>query len=150
MQLQDAAFARPCRRHRAGESDDFGSVSRETLTLEGGLGKAALTQVQRLLAGKQAVAEDAAGTAKNHTAEVVLGVVDEQFVDKIGVAKLKLAEAARSQEAGDIAEAGGDLLIKGRGVYSEEGAIEDPACQRWAIGPFGASRILQYCCPLCM
>ena len=82
--------------------------------------------MQGLFAGEEAVAEDTAGAAQDYSAKMVGGVAHQEIGDEIRVVELELAKAVGCEEADEIAEADGVLLIKAWGVDCEESSIPDP------------------------
>ena len=96
----------PGARHLECVVADDGAVGGDAVAMEGGLGEAALAQVQRLFAGEQAVAEHKAGALHDDATVMTRGVADEHLLDERGMVELE-DMAAGSAEVNDIAvEAG--------------------------------------------
>jgi hypothetical protein len=118
--------------HLGGEADHVAAVAGEPGAVEGGLGEAALAEMEGLFAGEEAVAEDAAGAPEDDAADVFGGVADEHFLDVRGVVELELAEAVEGAEAADVAEAAEVLAEEVRRIDGEDGAVQEAFEEGWA------------------
>jgi len=126
VHLEERAFGRPASSHLAGEPHDLGAVTGDARPVKRRLSQSALTQMEGFFAGEEAVAEDTAGAAQDYSAKMVGGVAHQEIGDEIRVVELELAKAVGCEEADEIAEADGVLLIKAWGVDCEESSIPDP------------------------
>ena len=101
----DRATVLPCCRHLTGEANDLRAVGGDAVAVESRGGEPSLTQMQRIFAGQQAVAEDASRPPQHDAANMVLRVAREDVGDGLRVIELELAEAVRREKADGVAEA---------------------------------------------
>ena len=110
----------PCVGKLGGECDDSLAIAGDAGAVKSRLRETAMTEVEGVLAGKEAFTEDAAGTAQDDPTEVVRGVSNEDVGDVVGVIELELAKAIGSAEADHVTEASGVRAVEGGGIDGEE------------------------------
>ena len=124
----------PGARHLERVVADDGAVGGDAVAMEGGLGEAALAQVQRLFAGEQTVAEHEAGALHDDAAVMTRGVADEHLLDQRGMVELE-DMAAGGAEVNEIAVEAGVGAEKFDGAGAEYLPGECAPDEGWAGWP---------------
>ncbi len=112
---------------------DDGAVGRDAVAMESRLCEAALTQVERLFAGEQAIAEDEARALHDDAAVMMRRIADEHLLHQRGVVELKDVTAGGA-EVNEVAIESGVGAEEFDGAGAEDLAGEgspDEGRARW-------------------